>query len=399
MPWPLRMISYAGILLLILLIYFAYRYFKSVKILDLKPVWLYRVLYFIPAGLFISYPVAGHIQFWTQGTFSRTGFPDVVVYLYWFGVVCMGIMLNLLVLHDLLRPLTVRFSSINEHKLKRFFARTFLIVAGLTVLYTAGRMIRDTTHIVVDEIAYAFSRNSMASETLQLSEPLTIVHIADLHADKYTGEKKMSRYIRKVNEAKPDIVIFAGDLISSGLDYVESGADALADIKSTYGTYFVMGDHDYWSGTDEIAEAIHSRGIHVLQNENALVRHGESLIKITGVTELYSYQIDSLLLHDLLHEETGEDLHLVASHQASKRIIMETLNSGVHQLLAGHTHGGQIRVPLFFYPVSAARTESSYVKGHWLMGDMLLNINSGLGFTLVPLRYKAPAQVSVIKVQ
>ena len=399
MPWTLRMISYAGILLLLLLIYFGYRYFKSIKILNLRPHWLYRILYFVPAGLFLAYPLAGHIQYWTQGSFSRTGYPDVVVYLYWYGVVCMGVMLNWLLLHDLLRPLVIRVSNTNAQKLNRRFAKVFLIIAGFTVIYTGGKMILDTSRIVVDEIAYTLPQNVRSAETFLPSGPLTVVHIADLHADKYTGEKKMNRYIQKVNEANPDIVIFAGDLISSGLDYIEAGADALADIKSTHGTFFVMGDHDYWSGTDEIAEALEERGIRVLQNENVLVRHDESLIKITGVTELYSYQIDSLLLHDLLNEEAGEDLHLIASHQASHRLIREAVDSGVHQLLAGHTHGGQIRVPLSFYPITAARAESSYVKGSWQIGEMLLNINSGLGFTLAPVRYNAPAQVTVINVQ
>jgi uncharacterized protein len=393
MPWPLRMITYAGILVVILLIYFGYRYFVSVKILNLKPLWLYGSLYFLLAGLFLAYPVAGHIEYWTQGSFSRTGYPTIVIYLYWYGVVCMGVMLNWLIIHDVLRPVAIRFSDADPAKIRDWFSRGFLVIAGITVIYTAVKLMWDTHRIVVNEIVY-----SLPAESGPVN-PLTIVHIADLHADKYTGREKISRYIAKVNDANPDIVIFAGDLISSGLDYVDTGADGLAEIRSTYGTWFVIGDHDYWSGEDEIARAVESRGIKVLQNENDIIRHGEMTVKITGVTELYSYRVDRPLFSELLNEEAGEQLHILASHQASEHLINVASESGVHQLLAGHTHGGQIRVPFFFYPLTAARAESPYVKGSWNIGDMLLNINSGLGFTLTPVRYNAPAQVTVIKVK
>jgi uncharacterized protein len=394
MPWALKMTSYAGSLLLILLIYFGYRYFVSVKILNLKPSWVYGLFYIMLLLLFLAYPLAGNIMYLKAGYFSHTDFPPAVIYLFWFGLVCMGVMLNWLLMHDLLRPAAAWITGRDPVIIRRWFAAAFILMAGLTVVYTAGKMILDTKRIVVEEIGY-----TLAGNTGKVA-PLTIVHIADLHADRYTGEKKMSRYVRKVNDAGPDIVIFSGDLISSGVDYIQAGADALAGIQATHGTWFVMGDHDYWVGTEEIAEALQSRSINVLQNENALIRHNDSaIIKITGVTELYSTQVDPGVLAGLLDEESGEDLHLLASHQASERLIEKANDSGVHQLLAGHTHGGQIVVPLFFYPVTAVRAESPYVRGSWHFGNMLMHINNGLGFTLAPVRYNAPAKVTVIRVQ
>jgi len=386
------MITYATFLVVIILFYFGFRYFRCAARLKLQPRWLVRSLYFIPAALFLAYPVAGHFQFWFKGSFSRAEFPDPVIYLFWYGVVCMGVMINWLILHDLLRALFVYFSKKNPHKLKNRFAKIFLITVALTVPYTAGKMIWDTHRITLEEITYTMPEGQAHPDLL------TIVHIADLHADLFTGEEKMIRYTLKVNEQNPDIVIIAGDLITSGRDHIEAGAEALSWIESTYGVWYVMGDHDYWTGTDIIAEALTERGIHVLQNENAWIKHGESIIKITGVTELYSNRIDAGLLDELLFEDRGESLRILASHQATERLIAEGQRTGVHLLLAGHTHGGQFRIPLFFYPVSAARAETPYVNGNWQLGEMLLNINNGLGFTLAPVRYNAPAQVSVISI-
>ncbi len=393
MPWALRMITFAGLLIVLLLIYTGFRYFRSIRILDLQPVLLYRAIFFILAAMFLAFPLAGHLEYWTHNSFNRTAYPGFIVYPFWYGLVFTGAMLNWLLLHDLLKPLVLRFSRKDNLKLTSWFAGAFLVLALLTALYTAGKMAWDTRRIAVDHISYELPGG------ISLSGPLTIVHIADLHADQYTGAKKMERYVRKINQAKPDVVVFAGDLISSGLDHVEAGADALAGIRSTYGTWFVMGDHDYWSGTDYIAEAVEARGIHVLQNENAVISHRDMPIKITGVTELYSEQIEIAKLETLLEEAAGEGLHLLLSHQATDRLIDAAVDSGVHQILAGHTHGGQIRVRLFFYPLTAVLAETPYVKGSWLKGHTLLNINSGLGFTLSPVRYNAPAQVTVIHVK
>lgn len=393
MPWPLRMTTYAALVLVILLIYFGIRYFESVKALALKPLWAYRSLLLVMAVLFLAYPLAGQMQHVLTGSFSRTGFPDFMIYLFWYGLVFMGVMFNWLLLHDILLTFMVRATTTDHQKLKIWFSRAFLIIALVTAGYTGVKMTMDTHRVITDEITYTLPERS------DTHEPMTIVHISDLHADEYTGDRKMQRYIRKVNSANPDLVIFTGDLISSGRDHIEAGADAMAAIESTYGTWFVMGDHDYWVSTVEIAEAMESRGINVLQNDNAVIRHNNMVLKITGVTELYSYQVDDLVLDSLLNDSEGEDLHLLASHQSSDRLIAKAVEAGVHQLLSGHTHGGQIRVRLFTYPVTAARVETEYVKGSWYLENMLLNVNSGLGFTLTPVRYNAPAQVSVIRVR
>lgn len=394
MPWPLRMITYASVLLLICLIYFGYRYFRSINRADLQPAGLYKSFFWVLAVLFFSYPVAGHIQFWVTGSFSRTGFPDLLIYMFWYGVISMGVMLNWLLLHDLLRPFALRFTGRDLTTVKRDFAKAFLIVSLLSMIYSAGKMVWDTYRITIEQVNYTLPPGN------EIPDSLTIVHIADLHADQYTGVADLNRYIQKVNEAKPDIVIFAGDLITSGRDYIVAGAEALQKIESAYGVYFVMGDHDYWTGTEPISEALTERGINVLQNENAWIDHRGALIKISGITELYSNRVSAEVLDQLMDDNRGEKLSILAAHQASERLVGKSLDKGVNLLLTGHTHGGQMRIPIFFYPVTAARAETPYVNGNWKLGDyLLLNVNNGLGFTLSPVRYNAPAGVSIIRVE
>jgi predicted MPP superfamily phosphohydrolase len=136
----------------------------------------------------------------------------------------------------------------------------------------------------------------------------------------------------------------------------------------------------------------------MLQNENRWVDHFEEKIKVSGITEIYSSKIRNDALRNLLSETGRESLSLVFAHQASDRLIEESLLNGVDHIYGAHTHGGQIRIPVFFYPATAVREETKYVNGNWLIDGMLLNVNSGLGFTLSPVRYNAPAQISVIRV-
>lgn len=392
MPWSLRMITYATVLMVIGLVWMGFRYFQTVKDAELKPGTRFRLLFFLPVLLFLAYPAGGHLQYWFTGSFNRTGFPHFLIYLFWYGVVFTGVSINWLILHDLFRPLISRFSGAEPSRIRKIFATGFLILLSFTTLWTACRMIWDSNRITTQELTYTLPDGE------GLNDPLTIVHIADIHADEFTRPEMMNRYVDVVNAAMPDIVIIAGDLITSGEDHIEKGAEAISGIESTHGVFFVMGDHDYWVGTNLIEEALSRHGITVLEDANRFIDHGDQRIKITGVTELYSTRISASRLDELLYEEGGEILHILGSHQASERLIHEAREAGVHQLLAGHTHGGQIRVPLFFYPISAARAETPYVKGSWQLDDMLLNVNSGLGYTLAPVRYNAPAQVSVISI-
>jgi len=390
------MVSYAAILLLIFLIWFGYRYLKSLDRAEVvHKKWL-QGLFLLLSVLFLAYPIGGHLQYWFGGTFDRNGFPLPFIYLFWFGLVFTGVMLNWLIIHDITRPLAAWYLNKPPERVNKIWAAGFLTISLITIIYTGGKMYADTGRMVTDEIRVSEFMGATASPTE--TGDLTIVHIADLHADIYTNPAKLSRYIALVNRAEPDMVIVSGDLITSGPDFIKYGAEALGDIVSMHGVFFVMGDHDYWTGTEYIERALLDEGINVLQNENRYLTHNGKAIKLTGVTELYSYRVDPKLLATLMAPEEHDVLHIVAVHQASERLIRDSQIAETDLLLTGHTHGGQINIPLFFMPLTAAMEETPYIRGAYRLERLFLNVNSGLGFTLSPVRYNAPASVSVLRI-
>lgn len=392
MPWALRMVSYAAILLLIFLVWLGIRYWISINKTDLPRKPLFKAFLLLMAACFLAYPIGGHLQYWIGGEFDRNGFPLPFIYTFWYGLVFTGVMLNWLILHDVTRPVVTRFSKLEASNVKKIYAKGFLIISLIMMIWSATKMVWDTNRIIMHDMDLSFHNGFNG-------EPLTVVHIADLHADIYTSREKLARYIKVVNSNNPDIVIVAGDLITSGRDFIRNGAEALGDIESTYGVFFVMGDHDFWTGTEYIEESLAAEGVNVLQNENRYLTHNNLELKLTGVTELYSYRIDGELLDELMEPGQEDIFHIVTAHQASERLIRKSQESGADLLLTGHTHGGQINIPLFFIPLTAVMEETPYVNGPFRLEELFLNVNSGLGFTLSPVRYNAPATVSVIRVK
>lgn len=390
MPWPLRMVSYAAIVLFILFLYFGVRYFRSIELLSQDHTGTFKMIYGLAALLFFAYPVWGLFSYWFTGSYNHTALPAPLIYLFWFGLIFSGIMLNWTLMHDLLLPLLKKLSSFSPEWLNLQFARIFLTLTVVTFIFSATKLAWDTYRITTTKLEHKIATNITGFT------PLRVIHIADLHADRFTDEEKMNRYVDHINALNPDLVLFGGDLISSGTDYVKAGAAALGKIQSTYGTFAVLGDHDYWNQPEFIIETLAGHGIEVLRDKNIHLDHNGHSIRITGITELYSRMISPGSLKTLLNEPSDGVIKILLTHQATDHIINKSKEHGIDLLLGAHTHGGQIRIPIFFHKVTAARSETRYVNGQWTKDQMLLNVNNGLGFTLSPVRYNAPAEVTLI---
>lgn len=371
------------------LIYHYLRFSWSVCVISLQPKKIYKRSFGLIAFLFLLYPLSGILSLYILGNFSIDDFPRWMIWLFWYGFVFSAVMVTWMIILDVSRLLIKHAGKVKNPLLDTIFGWITIGTMGAVLIFTAVGVMWDSNRIVIERIE---------QETTSLTDPLTIIHITDLHADRFTTDKTLDWYIKKNNDESPDLVIFTGDLITAGIAHVNAGADALHRIESTYGVFAVLGDHDYWSGEEIITQAFTERDIAMLRNENMWIVHGDQSIKLTGVTKIYSTSVSDESLNKLVSEERNESFRILFSHQATDKLISVGQDIGYDQLLAGHTHGGQIRIPVFFQMLTASQMESPYIIGHWWFDDMLLNINSGLGYTLAPIRYNAPAEISVIQV-
>ncbi len=346
------------------------------------------------ALLILFYPLSGLMLTLTDFGFSRDYYPIWVIILFWYGFVFHAVLLTAIIVIDLVNVLLTQIFRIRRTQLQTFLGLVALTVTAVVFVYTAAKMSADTQRVVVNEVTLGKSGSDS-----ELPVPLRIAHISEIHADRFTSPEKIAKYMARVESASPDIILVTGDLISSGLAFVDDAATELALVEAPLGTWFVMGDHDYWSGQDEITEILEGKGINVLRDENTRIDHEGAGIRLTGITEVYSSSVQREVFSELLADEQDDTVRILFSHQATDDLVEEASNSGVDLILAGHTHGGQIWVPFLWRSYTAAQMETNYVKGTHQIGPVLLNINSGLGFTLAPVRYNAPAEVSLIEIR
>jgi predicted MPP superfamily phosphohydrolase len=202
-----------------------------------------------------------------------------------------------------------------------------------------------------------------------------------------------------VNEQEGDLVIFTGDLISYGTDFIEMSAAEFGQAKATYGAIAVVGDHDYWAGTEHVERAMEAASIPLLQNENRVIEIDSTIsLLVTGITEVYSKRSNPEEADRLMRESDAHTVKIMASHQVAPYLVDKAIEYDYNLMLAGHTHGGQVRVPFMGMTFSASENETEYVSGVYWIDNLLISINNGLGFTLAPVRYNAKPTVSVIEV-
>ena len=349
------------------------------------PVLLLLSFYTLPLTGLITYLVHGHVE--------MMQIPKWITYWFWFGLVFSYQLVTWVIIFDLVKLIASLSQRWSKEKVNTFHSRTILITGLLVFIYSGIKLHNNTTQVQVDEV-------ELTIENLPKSmDGLKIAHISDIQGDRYTGAEEIANYVNRINELDTDLVIFTGDLISYGTEYIEMSAVEFSKVKAKYGTYAVVGDHDFWAGLDNVEPALESRGIPLLRDENKIINIEEDSLLLTGITQVYSKRANPAMVDSLTAARESVPFKVLGSHQTSNVLISKARENDYQLFLSGHTHGGQIRVPFMFMTFSASDLETEYVSGQYRLDDLLINVNNGLGFTLGPVRYNAPPNISVVKLK
>jgi len=241
-------------------------------------------------------------------------------------------------------------------------------------------------------------------ENLPLAlENFKIVFISDIQADHYTDEKRLSNYLNKVNSLNPDLILIAGDLITTGPDYIELSAREVGKLKAKYGVYSCVGDHDNWAyrndyvrSLTEVKSALNYHGVQMIDNNIKKINVDSAAIAITFITNTYVETVSQNILDSLSFNNEG-NFKIFLTHQPQPRLIESGQNNGFDLLLAGHTHGGQITFVFPFIQLTPTMFETQYIRGDFWFGEMLMIVSRGLGMSLAPLRYNSTPEITLIK--
>lgn len=219
-----------------------------------------------------------------------------------------------------------------------------------------------------------------------------IVQISDLHADRWMTPSRLRTLVEMVNAVEPDLVVVTGDLVTDpevGRDPALAGA--LGALEARDGCLAVLGNYDYVAGEEVVRDLIAAAGITELDNDFVTLRRGGDALHVAGVDDVWQRRARLDLVLQKLPDDTAA---ILLAHEPDFADIAAA--SGRFGLqLSGHTHGGQVRLPLYG-PVLRPPHGRRYDTGTRRAGGMLVHTNRGLGMFPPRLRLNCPPQISVL---
>lgn len=236
-----------------------------------------------------------------------------------------------------------------------------------------------------------------------LRRPLRVALLTDLHYGLYIGADSVRAWVDLTRQARPDLIVVTGDLLDA--DVAQGAGPLLAELsrlRAPLGVWGVWGNHDYGSfgkyarlghspqrqnwreRRAEFAGALAAAGLRVLNNGGVQVRDD---LYLAGVDDFMQGEPD--LERALAGAGTGATL--LMSHNPD---LLPEVPRSVGLTLCGHTHGGQVRLPLIGAVTTASRYGERFAQG-WVQGPARGFVSRGLGMTAVPMRLNCPAEVVV----
>ncbi len=217
-----------------------------------------------------------------------------------------------------------------------------------------------------------------------------LLHLSDLHFD--ASPHATQALYRTIEGLEVDIVVATGDFVEHHAHGTPVAAAAMCKLKALlaprHGVVATLGNHDSW----RTAEALEDQGIRVLINETMTILHGGQRIAVTGIDDP-SHFFDEAAVEALASDGNG-GTKIALAH--SPELASVAAAGGYHLYLAGHTHGGQIRLPLLGDAAIDLHKHREYSRGWWRHDGMVGYTSRGVGTTLAALRFNCPAEVLMI---
>jgi predicted MPP superfamily phosphohydrolase len=225
---------------------------------------------------------------------------------------------------------------------------------------------------------------------------LRVAVLTDLHVGApYMGISKLEEIVDRVNGLKPDLILLPGDFVEAVLGgrFVapEQTAAVLARLSAPLGVWACLGNHDWSLGARRVAAAFEKEKIPVLEDRAVRIQRGDAHFWLVGISDFRRGP------HDVrkAFAQAGDGAPVLAfTHNPD---VFPAIPYPFSLLIAGHTHGGQVRLPLLGRPVTFSKYGQRYAFGHVVEGERHLFVSPGLGTSILPVRFGVPPEVTVLE--
>jgi hypothetical protein len=217
---------------------------------------------------------------------------------------------------------------------------------------------------------------------------LRVVQISDIHHGLFLPQEWLTQAVQQANHLNPDIVALTGDFVTYSRDNIESAAKILGRLRARHGVFAVLGNHDFRVDADAMTSALRRQRIEVLRNRHICLRLGSESLYLAGVDD-YGYGAD---LRQALRGISRDAATLLLAH--NPRIISLAARHGVSLVLAGHTHGGQVNLPLLGTVFGRSPERLRFKMGWDRLGPTQIYVSRGIGTIVLPWRLRCPAEIT-----
>ncbi len=255
--------------------------------------------------------------------------------------------------------------------------------------------------------AYVFGIEPIWLETNELELTLprlpaafdgyTVAHLSDLHAGDGVPRWHLERAVAVANSFQPDLLVVTGDVVDDASDEgaPQLAAAILSRANASDGVLAVAGNHDtgsYHEGSapdgsavSRLRETLAGAGVQLLENEARTLSRGDAKLRLAGYGDLWSgdFEADAV---------APGRCTIALSHNPDTAPVLAKRDTDL--ILSGHTHGGQIRFPLYGPPWIPLK-HKQFLHGHFHIGDAQLYVNRGLGWTH-RIRFRARPEVTIL---
>jgi predicted MPP superfamily phosphohydrolase len=320
----------------------------------------------------------------------RLAKPPVSDTLAWVGLLFLGLFSSLFVftvLRDGVLLLAWIASLLTPLSLEGLRAVTAAAVPllGIAVTFVGFLNARRTAQVKTVEIP-------LAGLPLQL-QGFTIVQISDVHVGPTIRARYVEGIVEAVNRLNPDVVAITGDLVDGSVAELGAQVAPLARLVSKHGSFFVTGNHEYYSGVEPWLAELHRLGIKVLHNEHVVIQRDGAKLVLAGVPDYSAGHFDEAHRSDAQAALAGapaDAVKVLLAHQP--RSAPAAALAGFDLQLSGHTHGGQFLPWRFF-----VQFQQPFTAGLHKAGRMWVYVSRGTGYWGPPKRFGAPSEITELR--
>lgn len=235
-------------------------------------------------------------------------------------------------------------------------------------------------------------------------QDVKIGFISDLEYNHFMNKQRLTNMIKTINDAKPDVLIFGGDIFNLPLTYVpdenikQEITQLLKTIEAPLGKFAVYGEQDRSDETtfDMVSDILYASDFEVLNNNSVKIRNGTSAsISLIGLDSLVNGAID---YSEAFSNVTSDEFNIVATHCPDTIMTEGFPTTSVDLMFAGHSHSAQIYIPLLG-SISNDEGATHYNHGKHTVQDVVLHVTNGLGTSTMDMRLFSPPQMLIYRLR